>query len=143
MHRSQILSVLRAVTDMTNQSKPLVAAFVTALTITLLGVLLFFKPIAESDTSFVSVHPAIGFLIYLVLSIGLFSWATKEMGNVYKGAFIVAAPQFIFIIDLTLRGERGLPTAAAGTLLLTVTWLAVAYAYSLFDRAESARGDDA
>ena len=128
---------------MANRSKSLIAAFVAALIANLLGVLLFFRPITEGDTSVVSVHPAIGLLVYVGLCIGLFDWATKQMANVYKGAFIVAAPQFVFIADLTLRGERGLLTAAAGTLLLMATWFVVAYAYSLFDRAGSEPSDDA
>lgn len=120
---------------MLNRSKPLVAAFVAALIANLAGVLLFFQPVTEGDTSIVAVHPAIGLFVYVSLCIWIFAWATKQMGNPYKGAFIVAAPQFIFIVDLTLRGERGLLTGTAGTLLLASTWFVIAYAYSRFDRS--------
>lgn len=121
---------------MGKRAKPLIAAFIAALVANLFGVLLFFKPVTEGDTSIVSIHPAIGLLIYIGLCISLFAWATKQMRNVYKGAFMIAAAQFILVVDLTLRGERGLLTAAAGTILLTVTWIFIAYVYSLFDRSE-------
>ena len=48
---------------MLNRSKPLVAAFVAALIANLVGVLLFFQPVTEGDTSIVAVHPAIGLFV--------------------------------------------------------------------------------
>jgi len=125
------------------QRRPLFFAFLAALIANLVGVLLFFKPLTDGDTSIIAVHPAIGLFVYVGLCIGVFAWATKEVGNAYKGAFIVAAPQFILIVDLTLRGERGLLTAAAGTLLLGSTWFLVAYVYSRFDRSGIEAQDDA
>lgn len=113
--------------------KPIVAAFVTAVIANLVGVLLFFKPISDGDTSFVSVHPAVGLLVYVALCIALMEWANRQMSSVYKAAFIVAAPQFILVADLTLSGKRGSLTAAAGTVLLAATWVLVAFIYSLFD----------
>ena len=122
---------------MVKRAKPLIAAFIAALIANLFGVLLFFKPITEGDTSIVSIHPAIGLLIYVGLCISFFEWAVRQMHSVYKAAFMTAAPQFILIVDLTLRGERGLLTATAGTILLAATWIFIAYIYSLFDRSES------
>lgn len=128
---------------MDKRAKPLIAAFIAALIANLLGVFLFFEPITEGDTSTITIHPALGLLVYIGLCISLLEWATRQMRNVYKGAFMVAAPQFILVADLTLRGERGLLTAAAGTILLTATWIFIAYAYSLFDRAELEDRSDA
>ena len=114
------------------------AAFAVALLATLVGVLFFFDPVTDGDTSFISVHPALGLLVYVGLSVGLFMWSTSETRSAYKGAFIVAAPQAILIVDLTLRGSRGVLTAVAGIMLLTFTWLLVAYTYARFDRRNDA-----
>ena len=113
---------------------PIVASFIAALVATLAGVLFFFNPVTEGDTSLVSVHPAIGLLVYVGLCVSLFVWSTIQTRSPYKGAFLIAAPQFIFVVDLTLRGSRGFVTALAGTALLICTWLIVAYTYSRFDR---------
>ena len=117
---------------MTRTLKAVCAAFIVAFIANLVGVLLFFKPIAESDTSIVHVHPALGLLVYVGLCIALFEWAARQMNSVYKAAFIVAAPQFVLGVDLAFRGERGLLTVAAGAILLAVTWAVVPYVYSLF-----------
>lgn len=114
------------------QATAVIAAFVTAFAATLCGVLFFFKPIADDDTSVVSFHPALGLLAYVGLCVVLFAWASKEMRSAYKGAFMVAAPQVVFAFDLAFRGERGLLTAAAGAILLIATWLLVAFVYSFF-----------
>ncbi len=118
------------------RAKPLLAAFVAALLANLLGVLFFFEPIARGDTSTVSIHPALGLLLYVGLCIALLGWATQQLRSVFKAAFLVAAPQWVLIVDLTLRGERGVVTTAAGTVLLVGTWGLVALAYSAFDRGE-------
>ena len=128
---------------MSKRAKPIIAAFFAAIFANIFGVLLFFKPVSEGDTSIISVHPAISLLVYVGLCVSLLEWATRQMNSVYKGAFIVAAAQFALVIDLTLRGERGWITAAAGTILLAATWTVVAYVYSLFDRADSNSTGDA
>ena len=49
------------------------------------------------------------------------------------------ALQFILVnVDFVFRGERGLITAGASTVLLVVTWIAVAYAYSAFSVTRAA-----
>ena len=113
---------------------PVVAAFAALLVVTLAGVLFFFDPLTAGDTSFVAVHPAVGLLVYAGLSIALFVWSTNQTNSAYKGAFLLAAPQIILVIDLTLRGSRGVTTALAGTTRLAFTWLVVAYTYSRLTR---------
>ncbi|MEN7343831.1 MAG: hypothetical protein AAAFM81_12850 [Pseudomonadota bacterium] len=108
--------------------------FVVAVLVTLLGVFFFFKPVEVSDTSFVSVNPAVAVIVYIGLSVWMFVWAAAQTRSAYKAAFIVIAPQAILIVDLAFRGNRGFFTALAGIVLLAVTWLIVAYTYSLFER---------
>ena len=110
--------------------KPIVGAFFTAAVVTLLGVLFFFKKVSESDTSLVTVPPLIGLVIYIGFCTAIYQWAVLEMKNVYKAAIVVALPQFALIVDLTLRGERGVYTTIAGGILLLVTWTSVAFIYS-------------
>ena len=110
--------------------KPIVGAFFTAAVVTLLGVLFFFKKVAESDTSLVTAPPLLGLVIYSGFCTAIYQWAFHEMRNVYKAAIVVALPQFALIVDLTLRGERGVYTAIAGGVLLLVTWASVAFIYS-------------
>jgi len=94
--------------------KPILAALVTAFVANLVGVLLFFKPIADGDTVRFEINPAAGLFTYVVLCVALFDWTARQIESAYKAAFIVAGSQFILVIDLMLRGDRGLATAAAG-----------------------------
>ncbi|MEM7281103.1 MAG: hypothetical protein AAF438_05705 [Pseudomonadota bacterium] len=119
-------------------SKPVIASFITALFANLLGVLLFFNPISEGDTTLITVHPAIGLIVYVGLCIGLFQWAVTHMGNAYKAAFLLGASQMALVVDLTLRGQRGVLTGLAGCALLVATWLAVAYVYSKLAKGDKA-----
>lgn len=114
-----------------NRWKALLGALLAALVANLAGVLLFFKPIAESDTARLVVHPAVGLLVYVVLCVGLFDWPARRMGSAYRAAFVVAASQMVLVVDLLLRGERGPATAVAGIALLAATWVCIAYVYSL------------
>lgn len=116
--------------------KSIIAAFVAGSVVTLVGVLFFFRPIEKDDTvSGALLHPAIGFFVYMVLSIWLFDWVARRLYSAYKAAFVVATSQFILVnVDFVFRGERGLVTAAASTVLMVATWSAVAYAYSAFAR---------
>ena len=102
------------------------AVFATVAAVNLIGVMVFFAPIADGDESFVSIHPLIGFLVYVGLCTWIYLWAGKQMGSSGKAAFVLAAPQCALVVDLALRGERGLVTMAAGVVLLVVTWAAVA-----------------
>jgi hypothetical protein len=110
--------------------KPILAALVTAFVANLVGVLLFFKPIADGDTGRFEINPAAGLFTYVVLCVALFDWTARQIESAYKAAFIVAGSQLILVIDLMLRGERGLATAAAGAVLLAVTWVPIAYVYT-------------
>jgi uncharacterized membrane protein len=118
--------------------KSILAAFVASSIVTLAGVSFFFGPIAQADVvSGPLLPPAMGFFVYVTLSIVLFDWIARQIGSAYKAAFIVGASQFILVnVDFVFRGERGLMTAGASTALMVATWIAVAYAYSFFVRDE-------
>ena len=113
--------------------KHFLAAFATAVVANLVGVFLFFRPISEGDTARLSVHPAVGLLVYVGLCAALFDWGARQLRSPYKSAFFVAAAQFVLIVDLTLRGERGWITTLAGGVLLAVTWAAVAFVVARFE----------
>lgn len=119
--------------------KAVAAAFVTALVVTLVGVMFFFRPIAAADPApgHSPLPQALGFFIYVGLCVALFDWLARQMQGAAKAAFALAAAQFILIVDLALSGERGLLTLAAGGALLAVTWVCVAFVYSRFTSGKS------
>jgi hypothetical protein len=81
------------------------------------------------------VHPAVNLLVYVGLTVALFDWTARQMRSAYKAAFVVAAAQmFLVNVDYVLSGKRGVVTAGASTVLMVVTWLAVAAVYSRFVR---------
>jgi len=112
--------------------KHLALVGLTLFVANLVGVLLFFKPVSEGDQSLLTLHPALGLLLYVGLSVWLYAWLARQLGNPIKGAFAMAAPQAILVIDLASRGERGWITAGAGCALLAVTWSLVAIVSSKF-----------
>ena len=78
-------------------------------------------------------HPAVGLFVYVFLTVMLFDWVARQMGNAYKAAFVVGASQFLLVnVDFVLSGKRGLMTAGASTILIVLTWGSVAFVYSYF-----------
>ena len=120
--------------------KAILAAFATSSIFTLAGVLLILNPVAETDIPGGPLVPsAVGFFIYVILSIALFDWIARQMRNAYKAAFVIAVSQFILVnVDFVLAGKRGLMTAGASTILLILTWGSVAFVYSYFVKLEGA-----
>ena len=108
----------------------IVAAAVASAVVNLVGVFFFFRPIAEADTPFGEpVPPALGLLVYVSLSVLVLDWASRRFGQPVKAALVIAAAQVLLIVDLTLRGDRGVATGAAGSLLTVCTWLAMGFVY--------------
>jgi drug/metabolite transporter superfamily protein YnfA len=112
----------------------LIALFLTMGVTTIVGVVIFFRPIADADTASTAWSAPIALAVYAGLSVLLFDWAAQRLRNSFAAAFVIAAAQFIFIVDLLARGERGVLTAAAGTLLLVITWSSVAFVHSRLAR---------
>lgn len=110
-------------------------AFVTVGVVTLLGVVFFFRPIEEADRAgFPLVSAPLNLAAYTALSVLLYDWAVRRTQGFFATAFIIGASQYILVIDLTLRGERGLATAGASAILIFLTWVAVAFVYRLLSR---------
>lgn len=117
------------------------ALFVTVGVVTLVGVVAFFRPIAESDVVQGPPVPApVAFAVYVGLCVALYEWLTRTMQRPVHAAFAMAAIQFALVVDLTLRGERGVRTALASAVLLGVTWAAAALVRVALSRAPTARG---
>jgi len=110
--------------------KAILVSIVTMGLVTVAGVVFFFRPIAQGDTVSAAWPAPIAITVYLVLSVMLLDWTAQRTRNSFSAAFIIAAAQFILIVDLLARGERGLLTAVAGTALLVATWLSVAFVHS-------------
>jgi hypothetical protein len=104
--------------------------------VTLIGVF-WFRPIEEADeAAAVLVPPALNLLIYALLSVLLFDWAVRQMKSPYAAACLLGAAQYILVIDLTLRGARGITTAGASAVLIIVTWLCVAFTFTAFENKQ-------
>ncbi len=108
----------------------IVASIVAFGVVTMLGVLFIFRPVAEVDAKLPPWPPPIALTVYLVLSVFLLDWAERRMRSSYQAAFVIAAAQSIFVIDLLSRGERGLLTAAAGMAVLAISWTCAAFVHS-------------
>ena len=119
---------------------PVALVTLSSLVITLLGVIFFFKPVEASDTSILSLPPYFG-LAYIFLCVAIYLWAHKQLGNCYKAALVVTLPQVALIIDLMIRGDRGMTTTVAGSLLLFVTWFVTAFAHNSYLNAAASGGD--
>lgn len=117
--------------------KATLGAFATMCIVTLIGVLFWFRPIEQADeAAAVLVPPALNLLIYALLSVLLFDWAVRRIKGPNAAAFVIGAAQYILVIDLTLRGARGIATAGASAVLITGTWVSVAFVYSFLSRSK-------
>ncbi len=114
---------------------PVAVAFVTVGVVTLFGVVFFFRPIEEADrAAFPLVSAPLNLAVYTALSVLIYDWAARRTQGFFATAFIIGASQYILVIDLTLRGARGLATAGASAVLIFLTWASVAFVYRLFSR---------
>ena len=116
---------------MTRRIWDLVATAVAAAIVTFVGVFYFFEPIASADPpSTAPVPAALGFLVYITLSVLLLDWVSRQIGRPVKAGLIIAASQIILVsIDFVLRGERGIATGAASAVLILVTWTVMGAVY--------------
>ena len=110
--------------------KAILASIITFGLVTIAGVVFIFRPLAEADTVSSAWPAPIAISVYLVLSVVLLDWAARRTRSSYSAAAIIASAQFIVIVDLLSRGERGVLTAAAGTALLIISWACVAFVHS-------------
>lgn len=120
----------------------IVAGLVVYGAIMLVLVLAVFRPVAGVvPPSEPPVSPMIAFAIYVALAVLLFEWAVRRMSNPWRAAFALGAAQFILVnVDMVLRGDRALVTAAASAVVLVVTWASLALVYTVLDRRLSQGG---
>ena len=110
-------------------------AFVTLSVVTLLGVVFFFRPIEQADQAGSALISApLNLVAYTALSVLLYDWAVRRTQGFFAAAFVIGASQYILVLDLTLRGARGLATAGASAVLIFLSWASVAFVYRLFSR---------
>ena len=96
-----------------------------ALVLVLFGPVSDLPPPAEPP-----VHPIIGFGIYITLMVGLFAWLAQKLGSPWQSAAALGGAQFLLVnVDMVLRGDRALETAAASTLMMLLTWTSLAAAW--------------
>ena len=109
----------------------LLATAAVAAIVTFVGVFYFFEPIASANPpSAAPVPAAVGFLVYIILSVLLLDWVSRQIRRPMKAALIIATSQIILVsIDFVLRGERSIATGAASAVLILATWTAMAAVY--------------
>jgi hypothetical protein len=130
---------------MTRRIVALAATAAVGAIVTFAGVVYFFEPIAAADPAAAPPVPAaVGFLVYIGLSVLLLDWVSGQVGRPVRAALIIAASQIILVsVDFVLRGERGLATGVASAVLILVTWSLMGVAYGAVISATKPTGDQA
>ena len=126
---------------MVSDFRAILGAFLTLAVLYLAGVVLLLDPIASGDAPTGALIPMpIAFLIAIAVYVGLFVWVEKRMPGPFSAAMTIAFSQFALVnVDYVLSGKRGLATAAASTIVLFVSWSAVAAVYAwLRSKSETA-----
>jgi uncharacterized membrane protein YesL len=108
-----------------------VAAFFTLAALYLAGVLLLLDPVAAGDAASGHLLPLpLAFVVAVMVYIALFVWLEWMIGEPFKAAMAIVLSQMALVnVDFVLSGKRGVATAAASTLILFVSWSAVAWVY--------------
>ena len=118
---------------MRNRFGAVAAAAITSAVLNFVGVFYFFQPISAADSAGDPILPAaVGFMIFIVLSVLLLDWVSQQIGHPVKAGVVIALSQIILVsIDFVLRGERGLATGMASAVLILITWIAMGSVYGL------------
>lgn len=113
-----------------------VAAFFTLAALYLAGVLLLLDPVAAGDAASGPLLPLpLAFVIAILVYTALFVWLERMIGGPFKAAMAIVLSQMALVnVDFVLTGKRGAATAAASTLILVVSWSAVAWVYGRLNR---------
>ena len=95
----------------------------------LAGVLLLLDPVAAREVSSVHLLPLpLAFLIAIAVYIALFVWFERVVGDPFKAAMAIVLSQMALVnVDFVLSGKRGIATATASTVILCISWSAVAW----------------
>ena len=108
-----------------------VAAFFTLAALYLVGVLLLLDPVRAADAPSGPLLPLpLAFVVAITVYIALFVWIERMIGEPFKAAMAIVLSQMALVnVDFVISGKRGVATAAASTLILFVSWSAVAWVY--------------
>jgi hypothetical protein len=108
-----------------------VSAFFTLAALYLVGVLLLLDPVAAGDAASGYLLPLpLAFVVAIMVYTALFVWLERMIGEPFKAAMAIVLSQMALVnVDFVLSGKRGVATAAASTLILFVSWSAVAWVY--------------
>ena len=109
----------------------LLAGFVAFGITNLILVMTLYRPVSQLEGSGVAfLHPIFGFTVYVGLMVWLFDWTARKIGHAWHAALALGGAQFLLVnVDMTLRGDRALETAAMSTVVLIVSWAALAFAW--------------
>ncbi len=118
--------------------KRLVAGFLAFGIANLVLVTTIYRPVSQLEGPGEAVlHPLFGFTVYCALAVWLFDWTARKIGNAWHAALALGLAQFLLVnVDVVLRGERALMTAAMSTIVMIVSWAALALAWNLVVRRE-------
>lgn len=108
-----------------------IATFLTLAALYLVGVLLLLDPVAAGDAVSGPLLPLpLAFVVAIMVYTALFVWLERMIGEPFKAAMAIVLSQMALVnVDFVLSGKRGVATAAASTLILFVSWSAVAWVY--------------
>lgn len=122
----------------------ILGAYLTLAILYLAGVLLLLDPVAAGDAPTRPLIPLpIAFVIAIAVYVALFVWVERRMRSPLHAAMAIALSQFALVnVDYVLSGKRGIATAVASTVILFVSWSAVAVVYAwLRSKPESTAED--
>ena len=98
-----------------------------------------FRPVAQLEGSGEAVlHPIFGFAVYVALMVWLFDWTARKIDNGWHAAGALGGAQFLLVnVDMTLRGDRAFETSAMSTVVMLVSWAALAFVWQWAQKRES------
>lgn len=120
------------VENMRNNFRAISGAYLTLAILYLAGVILLLDPVAAGDAPIRPLIPLpIAFVVAIAVYVALFVWIERRMRSPFSAAMAIALSQFALVnVDYVLSGKRGLATAAASTVILFLSWSAVAVVYA-------------
>lgn len=107
-----------------------VAAFFTLAACYLAGVLLLLNPVSGENASAQLLPLPVAFVVAITVYVSLFVWIERMIGAPFRAAMAIVLSQMALVnVDFVLSGKRDVATAAASTIILFVSWSAVAWVY--------------
>jgi|GEM_PF-2701281 len=119
--------------------KRLLAGFAAFGIANLALVPIIYRPVSQLEGPGDAVlHPLFGFTVYCGLAVWLFDWTARKMGNAWHAALALGLSQFLLVnVDVVLRGDRAMMTAAMSTIVMVVSWAALAFVWTMVAKREN------